>query len=155
MKKVLLFVLAFAIISVVSVSAHAAPDFSGTWVLDANKSDVGMKNPAAKAQMKKVVLVIKQTATKLTIQRSTGDVAVYNLDGSESVNSLPSGGQAKTRMKWVGATLVAETASNSSGTNISSTDVRSLSANGKEMVLKVSMRMPSGERKQTLIYTKQ
>jgi hypothetical protein len=35
------------------------------------------------------------------------------------------------------------------------TDVRSLSANGKEMVLKVLLQMPSSERKQTLVYTKQ
>jgi len=145
----------FAIMSLVSVSAHATPDFSGTWVLDVNKSDLGMKNPASKAQMKKVVLVIKQTAGKLTVQRSSGDVAVYNLDGSESVNSLPGGGQSKTKMKWVGDTLVANTASNSSGTNVNMTDVRSLSANGKEMILKVSMQLPSGERKQTLVYTKQ
>jgi len=105
--------------------------------------------------MKKVVLIIKQTATKLSIERSTGDVAVYNLDGSESVNSLPSGGQSKTTMNWVGDTLVAKTISNVSGTNIRMTDVRSLSANGKEMVLRVSLQMPSGERKQTLVYTKQ
>lgn len=155
MKRLLFCVLVFAMVSAVSVSAHAAPDFSGTWVLDVNKSDLGMNNPAAKAQIKKVVLIIKQTATKLSIERSIGDVAVYNLDGSESVNSLPSGGQSKTTMNWVGDTLVAKTISNASGTNIRMTDVRSLSANGKEMVLRVSLQMPSGERKQTLVYTKQ
>jgi hypothetical protein len=58
-------------------------------------------------------------------------------------------------MNWVGDTLVAKTISNVSGTNIRMTDVRSLSANGKEMVLRVSLQMPSGERKQTLVYTKQ
>ena len=155
MKRLLFFVLVFAMVIAVSVSAHAAPDFSGTWVLDVNKSDLGMNNPAAKAQMKKVVLIIKQTATKLSIERSTGDVAVYNLDGSESVNSLPNGGQSKTTMKWAGDTLVAKTISNTGGMNTTMTDVRSLGANGKEMVLKVSLQMPSGERKQTLVYTKQ
>jgi hypothetical protein len=155
MKKLLFLVLVFAILSAVSLPAHAAPDFSGTWVLDVNKSDLGMKNPEAKAHMKKVVLIIKQTATKLSIERSTGDVAVYNLDGSESVNSLPGGGQSKTTMNWAGDKLVAKTISNASGTNIRSTEERSLSANGKEMVLRVSLQMPSGERKQTLVYTKQ
>ncbi len=152
MKKGIFIVLAFVIVIFFSVSAHAAPDFSGTWVLDINKSDTGISNPAAKAKMQKVTLIIKQTATKLTVQRSSGDIAVYNLDGSESVNSLPGGGQTKTSMKWAGDTLVAKTTSNSGG---SSTDVRSLSANGKEMVVKVSMQLPSGERKQTLIYNKQ
>ena len=150
-------VLTFLIVVAITTLAfaQAKPDFSGTWVLDVNKSDFGMKNTAAKAKMKKVVLIIKQTATKLSIERSTDDVALYNLNGSESVNSLPSGGQSKTTMNWTGDTLVAKTISNASGTNIRSTEVRSLSANGKEMVLKVSLQMPSGERKQALVYTKQ
>jgi len=155
MKGLFFVVLAFAMVSVGTVSAHAAPNFSGTWVLDLNKSDLGMKNPTAMARMKKVVLIIKQTANKLSIERSTGEVAVYSLDGRESVNSLPGGGQAKTTMSWSGATLISKTISNSSGSNVMSTDVRSLNANGREMLLKVSLKMPSGERRQTLIYTKQ
>lgn len=139
----------------VTLSAHAAPDFSGTWMLDVNKSDTGMKKPVAGAQMKKVVLIIKQTSTKLSVERSNGDVAVYNLNGSESVNNLPGGGQSKTTINWVGDTLVAKTISYVSGKYIRSTDVRSLSANGKEMVLRVSLQMPGGEKKQTLVYSKQ
>jgi hypothetical protein len=155
MKGLFFVVLAFAMVSVGTVSAHAAPNFSGTWALDLNKSDLGMKNPAAMARMKKVVLIIKQTANKLSIERSTGEVAVYSLDDRESVNSLPGGGQAKTTMSWSGDTLISKTISNSSGSNVMSTDIRSLNANGREMVLKVSLKMPSGERRQTLIYTKQ
>jgi hypothetical protein len=74
MKRLLYFVLVFAMVGAVSVFAHAAPDCSGTWVIDVNKSDLGMNKPAAKAQMEKVVLIIKQTATKLSIERSTGNV---------------------------------------------------------------------------------
>jgi capsule polysaccharide export protein KpsC/LpsZ len=48
-------------------SAQAAVNFSGTWVLDIGKSNLGMNNPAAKARMNKVTLVIKQTATQLTL----------------------------------------------------------------------------------------
>ena len=152
MKKSIFIMLAFVVAVFFSVSAHAAPDFSGTWVLDISKSDTGISNPAAKAKMQKVTLVIKQTATKLTIQRSSGDIATYNLDGSESVNTLPGGGQTKTTLKWSGDTLVGKTTSSAGG---SMTDVRSLSANGKEMILKVTTQLPSGERKQTLIYNKQ
>ncbi len=36
---------------------------------------------------------------------STGDTAVYNLDGSASMNSLPGGGQSKTIMRSVGNAL--------------------------------------------------
>jgi hypothetical protein len=155
MKKLLFCVLVFAMVCAVSVSAQAVPDFSGVWTLDINKSDLGTKNPAAKAHMKKVTLIIKQTSTRLSVERSTGDVAVYNLDGSESVNKLPGGGQSKTTLNWAGDTLVSKTISNVRGANVSSTDIRSLSSNGKEMVLRVSIQMPSGERKQTLVYIKQ
>jgi hypothetical protein len=151
-KGSIVVILTLAMAFLFSVTVHAAPDFSGTWVLDINKSDTGITNPAAKAKMQKVTLVIKQTSTKLTIQRSTGDTAVYNLDGTDSKNSLPGGGQTKTNMKWAGDTLVAKTTSSSGG---SSSDVRSLSANGKEMVVKITTRLPGGERKQTLIYNKQ
>lgn len=150
-----MFVLAFAMTIAGSVSADVVPDFSGTWVLDVNKSDLGVNNPTVKAQMKKVVLIIKQTTTKLSVERSTGDVAVYNLDGSESMNNLPGGGQSKTTMNWSGNTLVAITISNSMGIDVKQSDVRSLSADGKEMVMKVSLQIPSGERKQTLIFNKQ
>jgi hypothetical protein len=154
MKRLLLFVLAIAMVCAGSISADAAPDFSGTWVLDADKSDLGVSDPAAKAQMK-VVLIIKQTSTRLSIERSTGEVAVYNLDGSESVNILPDGGQSKTNMNWSGDALVATTISNSIGMYVKQTDVRSLSADGLEMVMKVTLQIPSGERDQTLVFTKQ
>jgi hypothetical protein len=147
----------FVIVMVMTgyVYAQAATNFSGTWVLDMNKSDLGMNNPAAKARMNKVVLIIKQTATQLTIERSTGDKAVYNLDGSKSTNILPGGTQAETTMHWVGNTLVAKTTSNMNGMVVEMTDERSLSANGQEMVLKIIRQTPRGEKKQNLVYRKQ
>lgn len=152
MKRII-FAAAFAMVLIGSVCAHAVPDFSGTWVLDVNKSDLGI--PAAKAQMNKVVLVLKQTATQLSVERSTGNVAVYNLDGSESVNSMPNGGQSKTILNWSGNTLAGKTVSTMNGNDVKMADVRSLSADGREMVLEVSLQMPSGERKQRLVYSKQ
>jgi hypothetical protein len=98
-------------------SAQAAVNFSGTWVLDIGKSDLGMNNPAAKARMNKVTLVIKQTATQLT----------YNLDGSESINNLPNGIQSKATMNWVGNALAAKTVSQTNGIETGMTDERSLS----------------------------
>ena len=135
-------------------AVQAAPNFSGTWQLDVDRSDFGAKNPPAKAQMQQVVLTLKQTTSKLSIERSTGEVATYNLDGSESINSLPSGGQARTTLNWSGDTLVGTTISNIGGNEVKMADVRSLSGDGKEMVVKLSIQMPSGERKQTLVYTK-
>lgn len=144
-------VLAVAVVLGTSLGAYAVADFSGTWTLDAGKSDLAA--PAAKAN--KVVLVIKQTAKQLSIQRATGDIAQYNLDGSESVNTLPNGGQAKTVMTWSGDTLIGKTVSTSNGTEMEMSDKRSLSADGREMILEMSMQLPSGERKQRLVYSRQ
>jgi hypothetical protein len=155
MKKFILYV--FVLIMVVAgyTSAHAAANFTGTWVLDIEKSDLGMSNPAAKARMNKVTLVIKQTATQLTIERSTGDIATYNLDGSESINNLPNGMQSKTTINWVGNALAAKTVSQINGMETKMTDERSLSADGKQMTLKVALTTPNGGKNQLLIYNKQ
>lgn len=153
MRRFIPVLLALAIVATAAVRAQAVADFSGTWALNVDKSDLG--TPAAKAQMSKVVLVIKQAANQLSIQRSTGDVTVYNLDGSESVNTLPNGAKAKTIMNWSGDTLVGKTVSNINGTEMNMADKRSLSADGREMVLEISMHMPSGERKQRLVYSRQ
>lgn len=152
MRGFFLAVLAVVMVFGISVRAHAVADFSGTWALDGSKSDLG--TPAAKTQMK-VVLVIKQTENTLSIQRATGDVALYKLDGSESLNTLPNGGQSKTVMTWSGDTLVGKTVSTINGSEMKMADKRSLSAGGREMVLELSMHMPSGERKQRLVYAKQ
>jgi len=155
MKRVLFFSLVLMLAFTGSVYAQSGPDFSGTWVLDTAKSDLGMNNPAAKQMpMHKVSLILRQTASQLTIERSTGDTAVYNLDGSESINSLPSGSQATTLMKWAGDTLVAKTTSNIGGQSVEMTDVRSLDASGQVMTVHVTRQTPRSEVKQTLIYNK-
>ena len=164
MKRVLVlsFVLALAITTL--AFAQGKPDFSGTWTLDPAKSDLGQMRPTGKqAPMRTITLVIKQTGDTLTVQRSMGknqEVASYKLDGSESINKLPSGNEARTIMKWSGATLVARTTakindSEGGGMNTEMTDVRSLSPDGKVMTLSVTRKTPRGEVKQTLIYNKQ
>jgi hypothetical protein len=142
--------------------AQAKPDFSGTWVLDAAKSNLGLIGPGAKqAPMRTVTLVLKQTRDVLTIQRTVGErkeTAVYKLDGSESTNKLPSGDETKSIVKWVDATLVSRTTAKMNdpqgGRNVEMTDVRSLSANGQVMTVVVTRQTPRGEVKQTLVYNK-
>ena len=155
MKNFILYAFVMVIVVTGFASAQAAVNFSGTWVLDIDKSDFGMNNPAVKARMNKVTLVIKQTATQLVIERSTGDTATYNLDGSESINTLPGGGQSKTTVKWVGNALSAKTVSQIQGMETGMTDERSLSADGKQMTLKITLTTPNGVKNQLLIYTKQ
>lgn len=155
MKKFIVFVFAVVMVIAGCGSARAAVNFSGTWTLDLEKSDFGMNNQAVKARMNKVTLVIKQTANQLTIERSTGDITTYKLDGSESINNLPNGVQSKTTMHWVGDTLASTSTSQINGKETKMTDERSLSADGKRMTLKVALTTPGGVKNQLLIYTKQ
>lgn len=156
MKNKLIF---FAILILAApgfVYSQSQTDFSGTWVLDVSRSDFGIRSLAAKkAPMSKIELVLTQTDNQLTIERSSAETAVYQLDGSESLNSLPGGGQAITTMHWLDDTLVAKTTSKIGEMHVEMTDVRSLDASGKIMTLKVTRQTPRGEVKQTLVYFKQ
>jgi hypothetical protein len=156
MKKILLFFFVSLLAFGNSVYAQQKPDFSGTWVLDIAGSDLGGASKAAtkQGQMYKISLIVTQTAKQLTIKRSTGDTAVYNLDGSDSINNLPNGNQAVTRMKWDGDRLVAKTTANMGGQTIEMTDVRSLDTSGRIMTVHLTRQTPRGEMKQTLIYNK-
>jgi hypothetical protein len=159
MKRLLVFSLFLALfISGVAV-AQPKPDFSGTWVLDPAKSDMGMaRTGAAAPAARTVTLVIKQTAAQLSVERHVGDraeTAVFKLDGSESVNKAPSGSDIKSTTKWVGTTLVTKSMMMVGEANVESNDVRSLSADGKVMTIDVTRQTPRGEVKQKLLYNKQ
>ena len=150
------FALVLALLVSGLAAAQAKPDFSGTWALDAAKSDMGMGRAAT--AMRTVTLVIRQTKTRVFIERRAGDgpeIAVYNLDGSESVNQLPGGGEVKSTTTWAGATLVTKSVMATGGVTVETSDVRSLSANGKVMTLDGTRRTGRGEVKQKLVYNKQ
>ena len=131
--------------------ALGATDFSGTWVLDTAKSSTVMARGAAS-----VTLVIKQTKTELTIDRKAGNqvgTAAHKLDSTVSINKTPSGKDIKSTSAWVGSTLVIK--SIIEGLKEPSTFVYSLSADGKVLTIDTTIHMPSGEKKQKLIYNRQ
>ncbi len=140
-----------------SALAQARPDFSGTWALDTAKSAVG-GTAGASAAARPVVLVITQTATTMTVERRAGDkpdVATVKLDGTVSVNKTPSGADVKSTAKWVGATLVTHVSMTVGDMTTESTDVRSLSADGKVMTIDSTQLMAGRQIKRMLIYNKQ
>ena len=63
--------------------------------------------------------------------------------------------QSKTTINWVGKALAAKTVSQINGMETKMTDERSLSADGKQMTLKIALTTPSGVKNQLLIYNKQ
>jgi hypothetical protein len=156
MKRCAAIVVFLAIASAPFAVVAGVPDFSGTWVLDpASVADArpGAANPNAA----KVEIVIRQTKATLSVDRRSGDrveTASHNLDGTESVNKLPSGNEKKSRSSWVGSTLVTTSSTEMGGTIVPSTEVFSLSPDGKVLTIDVTMRMATREVKRKLVYRK-
>lgn len=109
-------IIAAAVLAVASVAFAQTPDFSGTWTPEAPAAAPGgggmrggMMGP----------MVVKQTATELTIERTRGEMKMtetYKLDGTESVNKMTMGRgenasqiETKSTAKWDGAKLVIST----------------------------------------------
>ena len=172
---------ALAALAVPAAEAEA-PDFSGTWRLDRDASDIpergagprggrgggpgrgggrrggggpgGFGGPAG-------TLVITQSADLLTIEQQTprGSRSVgYRLDGSESTTPGPRG-DLVTTSSWDGPTLLTVgTLQMSTPRGDFSMDVieqRSLSADGRTLTVQSVRMLPFGEVASTLVYRKE
>lgn len=143
--------------------AQAKPNFSGTWTLDEAKSDPapagrgggggGRGGGAAAATM-----TITQTAAQLSIDRVTGQgtqTALYELDGSESVNKTGMG-DSTSKASWDGSKLVIATSMTIQGPNgsmsMDSKEVYSL--DGGVLTVETSRTTPMGAQNRKLVYSK-
>src|SRR5947209_987506 len=145
----------FPLVAVVGVvllhSAHAQnkPDFTGTWKLDAAKSD---PLPAGRGAGRGADnLTIKQVGDDMLIVREGRQgpqMMTYKLDGSESTNIIARRGgetQTKSKAKWDGSNLVIETTRPLAGTPITTKEVRKLDDTGREMEVETVVQTPQGE----------
>ena len=130
------FFAAFVAVSVAAgVTAQATPDFSGTWVLDTEKSVMGrMGGGRGGAGMAVVTITISGSTLTATREGMNGPVStVYKLDSSESKNrQMGRGGSADAiyKSRWEGAKLVT-TITGGMGT---ATETRWLDADGSMVV---------------------
>ena len=137
-------------------AGQGKPDFSGTWTLDAARSETppgrGGRGAGGGGGRGGGPLTINQTATEITIGMLT-----YKLDGSESVNQVQGRGgmqEVKGRAKFDGANLVIESTRDFGGTAITSKEIRTLGAGGKEMTVQTTRSTPQGDVSFKQIYTK-
>ena len=137
-------------------AGQAKPDFSGTWTLDAARSETppgrGGRGGGGGGGQGGGPVTIKQTATEITIGMQT-----YKLDGSESVNQVQGRGgmqEVKGKAKFDGANLVIETTRDFGGTAVTTREVRSLAAGGKEMTVQTTRQTPQGDVSFKQVYTK-
>ena len=168
-----------ALLAMAALAAPAAAqgtDFSGTWRLDADASELpdfggggrlfggrggrrqgGGGGPAGGAR----TLVIVQTPAMLIIEQQSdrgSRVATYRLDGEESTNSGPRGEQT-SRSRWDGAALVTEGTQSVStrlgDISLEFTEWRTLSADGATMTVETVRSTPRGEVEATLVYRRE
>jgi len=129
MKCMMSVILALTVASASGAGAQPRPDLSGTWTMDASRSDSAIQNEP----IKRFTVVIAQTANEMTIE-STRDgqttTFTYRLDGVES--KLPDG-VATTH--WEGSTLVTEMTRDIRGATVTTKESRHLDPGAKEMLV--------------------
>lgn len=153
MRRALL--VASIVAAVVPFTAHGQgrPNFSGTWIRIADKNDPQSQTPGSGH-------TIKQTATEIAVTiagRVGPETSTYRLDGTEVSNQSesPEGPLTVTgTAKWDGAGLVIETRREIRGMTITTREVRTLDASGKEMTIEATTRSPQGEVKRKVVFTR-
>ena len=138
MKTRLALVVFVSLVVPVSAHAQAKPDFSGSWRMDPLRSE-----SAAQADpIGPVTVVIAQTPNELRVQmtRAEGTSTVtYKLDGSKV---MVAAGTSATH--WEGAKLVTDGVFSVNGATVTTTDTRTLSADGKEMLVEKAVVVQHG-----------
>src|SRR3954468_15556406 len=145
MKNVLFLALAAAIVLPFTARAQTKPDFSGTWTLDASKSDAPMGRGGRGGPPGP--MTITQTADTLTQKRGE-QTLTYKLDGSESANEVQGRGGVQTvkaKAHWEGSKLVIESTREIQGFALTTKEERTLSADGKEMTVQTTASTPQGD----------
>src|SRR5438552_5318032 len=159
MRRVLLTAMVAAVVIPFTARAKGKPDFSGTWTMDAAKSDPAPQGRGGGGGGGGSV-TIKQTATELSVQtegRQGPQTMTYKLDGSESSNEQMGRGGAvtvKSKAKWDGSSLVIESTRDLGGMSITTKEVRRLDNGGKDMIVESTTQTPNGEQKRKVVYTK-
>lgn len=147
--------LSIALVAILAMTAMAAmaadkPDFSGSWKLNAAKSDFGQFPAPDKLDMK---VDHKEPALNVTIsqvnqmgERTTD--SKYTTDGKECVNG-EGRGQSTSTLAWDGAVLVIKSTRKFSRDGeemeIKGEDRWTLSADGKTLTAEMKMSTPMGD----------
>jgi hypothetical protein len=162
MRRLALLICILALALPAATFAQSKPDFSGSWTLDQAKSDPppqrggGGGGGGGGRMGGGGPVTIKMTANELSITsegRGGPQTLTYKLDGTESTNEMQGRGgpmQVKSKAKWDGSKIVIETTRDTQNGPVTTTETRSLSADGKEMTVETKF----GENSRKTVYTK-
>lgn len=123
-------------------AAQTKPDFSGTWTMDEARSVSATHDTFVGP----VVWIIKQTDQEMTVDIKRGPKSftlTYKL-----YNKMPTGasteGVPSYRAYWEGDSFVTDTAQNIQGQTVTTREVRTLQAEGREMVVERLVKVEHG-----------
>jgi hypothetical protein len=152
LKRLALSFLALAALFCGAIQAADHPDLTGTWKLDAAKSDFGpFPGPASMTDR------IQQQSAEIVINRDRGGEPVVihiPLDGSERTNELR-GNAMKTTAHWDGGTLVIDYSGEQRGRPAKSQERWTVAPDGKSITVIRRLSGPQGATAQTLFMVKQ
>ena len=140
---------AAALLFTIPVFAQEGIDLSGTWQMDASRSESAHQA----VPIGPVTLVIKQTANDVSIATSRGEkgssavkteTLTFKLNGIESSTVGSYGGLVKLKAHWDGPKLIAETVRDVQEATISTMQVFSLDASGKELTVDKTLTIQHG-----------
>jgi hypothetical protein len=159
MKKITSIAGAVLLLVAVAAAQGGQPNFSGTWTLDAAKSDFG---PMPAPQSIVMVIDHKEPTIKVAITQTgpMGEVSnesTYTTDGKDNVNKMrsPQGDQdVKSTSKWNGKTLATARTVEAQGMSIGIDDVWELSADGQVLTINRQLKTPQGDFSTTTVLKK-
>jgi hypothetical protein len=149
MSRMAMAIFTMALVRPLAAGAQNAIDFSGTWKMDAARSESAHQA----VPIGPVTLVIKQTATELSIETRRSDpdkgeihseTLTYKLDGSENTVAGTDGTPIKSQAHWEGTKLVTGTTRNIEGSTITTTYVHSLNPKGNELTVHKTLTVQHG-----------
>ena len=141
MRGVVVGVVCGLLLAVAFGADHRKVDFSGRWKMDPALSESAHQA----APIEAITVVIKQTATKFSIETTTSnghngsaaqtETLTYTLDGSENTMNTGSDREIKTRARWDGAKLVTESLRKINGVPVTMQHLLSLDAGRKQLTI--------------------
>jgi hypothetical protein len=147
-----------ALVSLSTTLAMAAdkPDFSGSWKMNASKSDFGPMPAPDKLER-----TIKHTDPKMSVtsvsagpQGEMTTEATYTTDGKDSINTVR-GMEVKSVAAWDGSNLIIKSKREVQGMEISLVETWTLSADGKVLTIVNNASTPQGDFTLTTVMDKQ
>ena len=133
------------------------PNFSGTWEMDAAKSDLGNRPLPSK-----LVRTITQDGDQITMNTATmsdqGEIktdAKFVADGKTETTNTTRFGPTKSTASWKGDALELVTKLEVQGMAITQSETWTLSSDAKVLTSKGSLAAPQGSMATTLVLNKQ